>query len=69
MGTSGKTYTTEEARDYLLNLFGQFDTELRDMVAEAFANAWIDFFPVPAKPAAPSAPALKKLNEPYSHQF
>ena len=45
MGTSGKTYTTEEARDYLLNLFGQFDTELRDMVAEAFANAWIDFFP------------------------
>ncbi len=45
MGGSDKKYTTEEARDYLLNIFGKFDTELHDMVKEAFDNSWIDFFP------------------------
>ncbi len=45
MGKSDKKYTTEEARDYLLNIFGKFDTELHDMVKEAFDNSWIDFFP------------------------
>ena len=45
MGKSDKKYTTEEARDYLLNIFGKFDSELHDMVKEAFDNAWIDFFP------------------------
>ena len=45
MGKSDKKYTTEEARDYLLNIFGKFDSELHDMVKEAFDNSWIDFFP------------------------
>ena len=45
MGKSDKKYTTEEARDYLLGIFGKFDSELHDMVKEAFDNAWIDFFP------------------------
>ena len=45
MGKSDKKYTTEEARDYLLSIFAKFDTELHDMVKEAFDNAWIDFFP------------------------
>ncbi|MBQ6799369.1 MAG: M3 family oligoendopeptidase [Oscillospiraceae bacterium] len=45
MGGSGKTYTTEEARDYLLRIFGGFDQELHDMIARAFDDAWIDFFP------------------------
>ena len=36
---------TEEARDYLLNLFGGFDGALRDMVRRAFDEAWIDFYP------------------------
>ena len=45
MGKCDKKYTTEEARDYLLNIFAKFDTELHDMVKEAFDNAWIDFFP------------------------
>ncbi len=45
MGKSDKKYTTEEARDYLLNIFAKFDTELHDMVKEAFDNSWIDFFP------------------------
>ena len=45
MGASGKTYTTEEARDYLLNIFGGFDGELRNMVQRAFDESWIDFYP------------------------
>ena len=45
MGKSDKTYTTEEAKDYLLTIFAGFDKELHDMVKEAFENSWIDFFP------------------------
>ena len=45
MGKSDKKYTTEDARDYLLGIFGKFDAELHDMVKEAFDNSWIDFFP------------------------
>ena len=45
MGKSDKKYTTEEARDYLLGIFAKFDSELHDMVKDAFDNAWIDFFP------------------------
>ena len=45
MGKSDKVYTKESARDYLLNIFGKFDTELHDMVKCAFDNRWIDFYP------------------------
>ena len=45
MGKSDKKYTTEDARDYLLGIFSKFDSELHDMVKEAFDNSWIDFFP------------------------
>lgn len=49
LGTCDTEYTTEAARDYLLNIFGKFDTQLHDMVARAFDEAWIDFFPRPGK--------------------
>ena len=45
MGSSSRRYTTEEARDLLVNLFATFDGELADMVARAFDEAWIDFYP------------------------
>lgn len=45
IGSSDKKYTVEDARDYLLRIFGKFDTELHDMVKCAFDNAWIDFYP------------------------
>ncbi len=45
MGTSSTKFTTEEARDYLIRQFSTFDSELTGMVAEAFDNAWIDFYP------------------------
>ena len=45
MGNASTKFTTREARDYLVKLFGAFDGELSDMVATAFDDAWIDFFP------------------------
>lgn len=45
MGKNDKKYTIEEARDYLLAIFKTFDPELHDMVACAFDQGWIDFYP------------------------
>lgn len=45
MGKSDKKYTTQDAKDYLLNIFGGFDSQLHDMVQRAFDEAWIDFYP------------------------
>ena len=45
MGASSTKYTVQEARDQLVKLFSTFDSELADMVAKAFDEAWIDFYP------------------------
>ena len=45
MGKNDKKYTVEDARDYLLNIFGGFDKQLHDMVKRAFDESWIDFYP------------------------
>ena len=45
MGTSTTKFTAEEARNYLVELFAGFDSELSEMVARAFDNEWIDFYP------------------------
>lgn len=45
MGKSDKSYTVEYAKDYLLGIFKKFDTELHDMVKQAFECGWIDFYP------------------------
>ena len=45
MGKMTGKYTTQETRDYLVKLFSGFDRELADMVARAFDEAWIDFYP------------------------
>jgi len=45
MGKSSTKFTAEDAREYLVNLYAGFDKELSDMVAEAFDNEWIDFYP------------------------
>lgn len=45
MGKSSTKFTAEDAREYLVNLFAGFDKELSNMVATAFDEAWIDFYP------------------------
>jgi len=45
MGDSSATYTPEDARNYLVKQFSTFDDELTEMVAKAFDEEWVDFFP------------------------
>ena len=45
MGKNDKVYSVDDAKSYLLGIFGQFDQDLHDMVKCAFENGWIDFFP------------------------
>ena len=45
MGSSDRTFTVEEAKDYLLNIFRDFDSDLYKMVERAFDEEWIDFYP------------------------
>jgi len=45
VGTSGRKYSTEEARDLLVELFSGFDAQMAQMIRTAFDEEWIDFFP------------------------
>lgn len=45
IGESNRKFTPEEAKEYLVSHFKGFSEELADMVAEAFDNEWIDFYP------------------------
>ena len=45
MGASSTRFTTEDARNYLVEHFASFDPELSRLVARAFDEAWIDFYP------------------------
>ena len=45
MGKVEKTYTIEESKEYLVNCFKDFSTEMSDMMAEAYDKEWIDFYP------------------------
>ena len=45
VGKSSQKFTAEQARDYLVQVFGGFDRELADMVDRAFREEWIDFYP------------------------
>lgn len=44
-----KKYSLAEAREYLVSNFTKFSTELSDMVARAFDEEWIDFYPQKGK--------------------
>ena len=63
MGTAADKYTAEEARDYLVDLFSGFDRELADMVARAFDEAWIDFYPRSGKAGGAFCAPVECLNE------
>ena len=63
MGNSATKYTTQEARDLLVSLFSTFDSELADMVAKAFDEAWIDFYPRDGKSGGAFCAGAECLNE------
>ena len=63
MGSVNTKYSTQEARDLLVELFSTFDGELADMVARAFDEAWIDFFPRDGKSGGAFCAGAECLNE------
>ena len=63
MGNASTKFSTQEAKDLLVNLFSTFDSELADMVARAFDEAWIDFFPRDGKSGGAFCAGVECLNE------
>lgn len=45
MGQSGRTFTTQQAKEYLIQNFSTFSSEVSDLIQRAFDEEWIDFFP------------------------
>ena len=56
-------YTTEDAKDYLVKLFSGFDREETEMIARAFDEAWIDFYPREGKVGGAFCAPLVSLKE------
>ena len=63
MGNSATKFTAEESREYLVDLFRGFDDELADMVARAYDNAWIDFYPRDGKSGGAFCSGVECLGE------
>ena len=63
MGKSSTKFTTQEARDFLVEQFRGFNPEEADMIAEAFDNAWIDFFPRDGKSGGAFCAYVEALEE------
>ena len=63
MGKTASKYTTEDARDLLVELFTGFDQELADMIARAFDEAWIDFYPRDGKSGGAFCAGVECLGE------
>ena len=63
MGKTSTRFTAEEARTYLVNLFAEFDTELSEMIARAFDEEWIDFYPRDGKSGGAFCADVNHLKE------
>ena len=49
MGNADKTFTIEETKKYLTSCFQEFSPQMSDMIAKAFEEEWIDFYPKKGK--------------------
>ena len=63
VGDSSTKFTIEDAREYLVSLFAGFDKELSDMVATAFDESWIDFYPRDGKRGGAFCAGVECLGE------
>ena len=63
MGNTSTKFTAEESRNYLVNLFAEFDPELSGMVAEAYDKEWIDFYPRDGKSGGAFCAGVECLGE------
>jgi len=63
MGKSSSSFTTEQARDFLLEQFATFDQDLTDLVRTAFDDAWIDFYPRDGKRGGAFCASIHAIGE------
>ena len=63
MGQASTTFTTEDAKEYLVKQFSTFDGELAEMVARAFDEAWIDFYPRAGKRGGAFCSSVRKIGQ------
>ena len=63
MGKTSTRFTAESAREYLVSLFAEFDQELSDMIARAFDEEWIDFYPRDGKSGGAFCADVNHLKE------
>ena len=63
IGKSSTKFTAESAKAYLVEQFSGFDQELADMVARAFDEAWIDFYPRDGKVGGAFCAGVESLSE------
>lgn len=63
MGKAEKTYSLEEARDYLVECFKGFTPDMAEMMQEAFDHEWIDFYPRKGKEGGAFCAGVSKLKE------
>ncbi len=60
---NNKVYTTEDARNYLVELFSGFDQEETEMIARAFDESWIDFYPHEGKVGGAFCAGIHSIGE------
>ena len=63
MGEASTTFTTEDAKEYLVKQFSTFDEELTAMVARAFDDAWIDFYPRDGKRGGAFCSSIRAIGQ------
>ncbi len=63
MGGSDTKLTAEDARKYLVDIFTGFDGEMAGMIAEAFDNEWIDFYPRDGKTGGAFCAAVPSIRQ------
>ena len=63
MGQSSTSFTTDDAKEYLVKQFSTFDDELTEMVARAFDEAWIDFYPRDGKRGGAFCSSIRTIGQ------
>ena len=63
MGASSTKFTAEDARDFLVEQFQDFNPEEAQMIADAFNNEWIDFYPRDGKSGGAFCAGVEAIGE------
>ena len=63
VGDSSRKYSVEDARDYLLALFKEFDAQEGQLMERAFREKWIDFYPRAGKAGGATCYSIPSIGE------